>query len=85
MDWMTPWFCLVIPQARSDNDSSTQRTTFTIMTWIPPFAFAHYGMTLMDWMTPWFCLVIPKAQSRNPVSQRTTFTIMTRIPPFPLD
>ena len=22
MDWMTPWFCLVIPQARSDKESS---------------------------------------------------------------
>ena len=48
MDWMTPWFCLVIPQARSDKP---QRSTSSIMTWIHPFAFAHYGITLMDWMT----------------------------------
>ena len=32
-----------------------QRITSTIMTWIPPFAFAHYGMTLLS--------VIPQARS----------------------
>ena len=30
-------------------DPVLQRTTSTIKTWIPPFAFAHYGMTLQNW------------------------------------
>ena len=45
----------VIPQTRSDKDSSATRTTSTIKTWIPPFASAHYGMTLLS--------VIPQTRS----------------------
>ena len=40
-----------------------QRTTSTIMPWIPPFASAHYGMTLLS--------VIPQARSDKESSAPT--------------
>ena len=50
MDWMTPWFCLVIPQARSDKESSATTHHFLnhdLDSSIPPrLTRGHYGMTL---------------------------------------